>query len=145
MERQYCMNAYPKPKHVMQAATNCLRLKPNKTVKLFSSITHQHPAFVIVTNEFLHSSYTDSWQKALVLWKTPFFVIEKLLTQNIGCLQLTYLHTVTPVPPFPFYLTALLFSSINVIPTLRLNWWKNFYKICHCKQTCSLPFIALFI
>ena len=54
------MNAYPKPKHVMQAATIDLRLKPNKTVKLFSSITHQHPVFVIVTNEFLHSSYTDS-------------------------------------------------------------------------------------
>ena len=42
------MNAYPKPKHVMQVATNFLRLKPNKAAKLFSSITHQHPVFVIV-------------------------------------------------------------------------------------------------
>ena len=54
------MNAYPKPKHVMQAVTNWLRLKANKTAKLFSSITHQHPVFVIVTNEFLHSLYTES-------------------------------------------------------------------------------------
>ena len=54
--------------------------------------------------------------------KKTFFVTEKLITQNIDCLQLTYLETVTTVPPFPFHLTALLFLSINVIPTLRLNW-----------------------